>query len=142
MVEFTNWGADGTKSQPLGASPVGQFIYTPGGYLSVQVMSDPPAPPLADRDDDAGRAQATRQYIEYFGTYHADRETRTLTHRVEGSTLTNRVGENYLRNYRIEGDVLTIEFESEDGRRFLRRLERVEAIDAGHATDPAELQPD
>ena len=141
MVELTNWDVDGTMVQPLGAAPVGQFIYTPGGYLSVQVMSDPPAPPLADREDSAGRVQATKQYIEYFGTYTADSSAGTLTHRVEGSTLTNRVGEDYLRNYRIEGGVLTIEFESEDGRRFLRRLTRVESM-ATNRAKPGADQPD
>lgn len=126
LVELIDYTEAGEATFPMGVRPSGIFVYTSGGQLSLHIQSDPPPAPLSGRDDDSGRLSAARGYIGYFGRWEADAETGELIHAIEGALLPNRIGRRAVRQYSINGNNLVITIENEDGRRFLRRLERIE----------------
>lgn len=120
--------ATGKIVYPYGEQPKGYIVYDPTGHLSVQIMRTPAVPPFASGDDAAGSDAEVRAaydgYVAYFGTYEVDAEKGVVVHKVEGSLMPSYTGTDQPRPFRIEGDVLTIEGDSE-GVHFLRRLKRV-----------------
>lgn len=120
--------ADGKQHYPYGERPKGYIVYDPSGHLHVQIMRTPAPPPFAAGDDAKGSDAETRAaflgYAAYFGTWRVDAAKGVVTHRVEGSLMPSYTGTDQPRPFRIDGDVLTIEGDS-DGVHFLRRLRRV-----------------
>ncbi|UHQ23054.1 lipocalin-like domain-containing protein [Lysobacter sp. 5GHs7-4] len=120
--------ATGKVVYPYGEQPKGYIVYDPTGHLSVQIMRTPAVRPFASGDDAAGSDAEVRAaydgYVAYFGTYEVDAERGVVVHKVEGSLMPSYTGTDQPRPFRIEGDVLTIEGDS-DGVHFLRRLKRV-----------------
>lgn len=128
IERMTDTGADGQMRYPYGEHPKGYIVYDPTGHLHVQVMRTPPTPPFASGDDakgsDAEVRAAYQGYVAYFGRYRVDAGKGMVVHQVEGSLMPGYTGTDQPRPFRIEGDVLTIEGDSE-GMHFLRRLRRV-----------------
>lgn len=120
--------ADGKVHHPYGEQPKGYIVYDPSGHLHVQIMRTPPAPPFAAGADDKGSDAEIRAaflgYAAYFGTWRVDAAKGVVVHRVEGSLMPSYTGTDQPRPFRIDGDVLTIEGDSE-GVHFLRQLRRV-----------------
>ncbi len=90
--------ADGSESfdPKYGAHPVGYISYDRTGHMSVQFMR--PDRPKASLDG----------YEAYFGTYSVDEQKKTVTHRIEGHLLPDRVGQDLVRGVEIQGDELTL----------------------------------
>ncbi|MCL7963399.1 MAG: lipocalin-like domain-containing protein [marine benthic group bacterium] len=130
IVELVNWSADGERSEPFGQDPNGYFVYTPEGHLILQILPEPlpsrqPSPPGIE--DLAARARSS---IAYFGTYGVDYDRGILVHEIVGALSPNRSGGDFERTFRFEGQDLVLDFaNAATGRRFLRRLRRVEAFD-------------
>ena len=120
--------ATGKVVHPYGDHPKGYIVYDPTGHLSVQIMRTPAARPFASGDDAKGSDAEVRAaydgYVAYFGTYEVDAKQGVVVHKVEGSLMPSYTGTDQPRPFRVEGDVLTIEGDSE-GVHFLRRLKRV-----------------
>ncbi|UZW60152.1 lipocalin-like domain-containing protein [Lysobacter enzymogenes] len=120
--------AAGKRHYPYGEKPKGYIVYDPSGHLHVQIMRTPAPPPFAAGDDAKGSDAETRAaflgYAAYFGTYRVDAAKGVVVHRVEGSLMPSYTGTDQPRPFRIEGDVLTIEGDSE-GVHFVRQLRRV-----------------
>ncbi|KRD77053.1 lipocalin-like domain-containing protein [Lysobacter sp. Root983] len=118
----------GKVVHPYGEHPKGYIVYDPTGHLSVQLMRTPATPPFASGDDAKGSDAEVRAaydgFVAYFGTYEVDAKKGVVVHRVEGSLMPSYTGSDQPRPFRVEGDVLTIEGDSE-GVHFLRRLRRV-----------------
>lgn len=118
----------GKVDHPYGEHPKGYIVYDPTGHLSVQLMRTPATPPFASGDDAKGSDAEVRAaydgFVAYFGTYEVDAKKGIVVHRVEGSLMPSYTGTDQPRPFRVEGDVLTIEGDSE-GVHFLRRLRRV-----------------
>ena len=118
----------GKVVHPYGEHPKGYIIYGPTGHLQVQIMRTPAARPFASGDDAKGTDAEVRAaydgYVAYFGTYKVDAKKGIVVHRVEGSLMPSYTDTDQPRPFRVEGDVLTIEGDS-DGVHFLRRLRRV-----------------
>lgn len=126
LVEFRDFDVDGGEVESLGNDAPGVFIHTPDGHLSLHIMTDRERP-LIDRDTtDEERGRIERPYIGYFGTYTVDRERMVVIHHIEGAKVPNRVGRSAARTYRFEDGDLILDFESPGGRRYDRRLARVE----------------
>ncbi|SNS86832.1 Lipocalin-like domain-containing protein [Ekhidna lutea] len=125
LVELSNYDEEGKVSQPYGNPPLGYFIYTPGGHMSIQIMKNPPHPRLTERPSDSIVAQIARGSITYFGTYSVDKERSVVIHEVEGALNPNYVNTDRERQYSISGDSLIINIESE-GSRYKRVLLKVE----------------
>lgn len=118
----------GKLVHPYGEHPKGYIVYDPSGHLSVQIMRTPATRPFASGDDAKGTDAEVRAaydgFVAYFGTYEVDAKKGVVVHRVEGSLMPSYTGTDQPRPFRVEGDVLTIEGDSE-GVHFLRRLRRV-----------------
>ena len=110
IVELVDWSADGEPSQPFGANPNGYFVYTPEGRLILHILPDPlpssQTPPFT-AEELAARARSSI---------------------AAGALSPNRAGGAYERPFQLDGDELVLDFTREDGRRFLRRLRRVETL--------------
>lgn len=128
LVELHDWNPDGEDVSVLGAHAPGLFVYTPDGHLSLHIVTEYPRD-LIDRDTtDAELGRIFRPYIGYFGTYDVDYERMTITHRVEGAKVPNRIGRDAVRSFSFDDGDLILDFTRADGWRFYRRLQRVESF--------------
>ena len=113
LVRFESRSKDGKVDYEFGEHPLGYFVYDNTGHLSVQIMRNPPLPPLAsgdaDKSSDAEKVQAFGAYVGYFGTYRVDRAKHVLHHQVEGSINPSYTNTDQIRPYRLKGDTLIIE---------------------------------
>ena len=103
VLHFCNVDSAGVETNPYGESPVGVFVYTPTGQLSLHAMRSPPPPPFAAGDDaptDAERRVMLDSYFGYFGTYTITSDT-TVIHHVSGGTIPSYIGTEQPRHYRI-----------------------------------------
>ncbi|NGZ87353.1 lipocalin-like domain-containing protein [Duganella aceris] len=119
------------NAQPIyafGEHPVGQFIFTPEGSFSINIMRNPPAPETATVDIDPD-ACIPAWYCSYFGTYRLAESGRQWIARVEGGNIPSYVGTNQTRSFELSGDRLRISESYEEGGRTVRAervLERVQ----------------
>lgn len=130
LVRYEDTAKDGSVSRPYGERPTGYFVYDPTGHLSIHIMRNPPAPPLASgewkRATEAEKTNAYDGYVGYFGTYRVDREKHVLHHIVEGALNPMYTSTVQERPYRLSGDVLIIELDdAKDGTHYYRELRRV-----------------
>jgi hypothetical protein len=99
----------------MGNRPFGLILYLKNGRMSAQVMGSA-IHLLADNDpqkatpEEAGRAW--RNYVGYWGTYTVDATAGVVIHSVEGAWFPNWVGLKQIRQYRFNGDQLTLEADS------------------------------
>ena len=103
VLKFCNVDSAGVETNPLGESPTGVFVYTPGGQLSLHAMRTPPTAPYASGDDrptDAERRAMLDGYFGYFGTYTITSDS-TVIHHVAGGTVPSYIGTEQNRHYRI-----------------------------------------
>ena len=103
VLQFCNVDSAGVETYTLGQSPVGIFVYTPSGQLSLHAMRTPAAPPFAKGDDnptDAERRVLLDGYFGYFGTYTITSDS-TVIHHVLGGTIPSYIGTEQYRHYRI-----------------------------------------
>lgn len=130
LVRFETRSKDGKIGYEYGQHPLGYFVYDTTGHLSVQIMRNPPLPPLAsgdaDKSSNAEKVQAFDAYVGYFGTYRVDQAKHVLHHQVEGSLNPTYTNTDQLRPYRLSGDILIIEVDDpENGDHYYRELHRV-----------------
>ena len=105
----------------FGNPPVGLFVFTPDGYVSISLMRNPPAVGAQSSDPDPD-ACIPAWYCSYFGTYSYDSSGPSWTTHVIGGNIPNYLGTDQRRSFRIEGDLLTIsESYTADGKKFQAR---------------------
>lgn len=127
LLTYIDQPAGGEPVYAFGEHPVGQFIFTASGQISVNIMRNPPAPEAASHDIDPD-ACVPAWYCSYFGTYTVDAAGHRWTTRVLGGNIPSYLGTAQVRRFEISGDRLRIaETYSEGGRvvRAERILERV-----------------
>ena len=117
LVEFTNY-RDGQAVRPFGEKPIGYFFYTENGYLSIQILRNPPPSSLDDLGIDFRNDPS---YVGYFGRYRIDWGRSIVVHQVEGGTVLDHIGTDQERPFALDGDRLVIGVEG----RWERVLERV-----------------
>lgn len=89
-----------------GLSPDGLLIYTPDGYMSVQLArTDESAEQFYDRRD---FGHVMSGYHAYFGRYEIDEAAGIVRHHVQNSVYPPYVGSVQVRHYQLEGDTLTL----------------------------------
>jgi hypothetical protein len=78
LVEIYDKGKDGSHYYVWGEGVQGLAIYTPGGHISLQIIS-------ANRDKAASKnpRAPVGQSIGYFGTYTADEATMTINVKID-----------------------------------------------------------
>lgn len=108
---------DGSIQHPFGERPRGLLIYTPDGYMAVQMVSAQRC--RLDTDDalggsEAERAQAYSTCLAYFGRYRLEKET--VVHELEGSLFPNWSNTSQVRPFVIDGHRLILQVKDETGR--------------------------
>jgi hypothetical protein len=112
LLAWETHNADGTVVRQYGEHPLGYFIYDATSHLSIQVMGNPPTDPPA--------------YFGYFGTYTVDSARGIVIHHIEGATTSRNIGQDEPRQFRIEGDHLTIRIPQAQGNGYaIREFVRV-----------------
>jgi Lipocalin-like domain len=135
LVSFENV-VSGETVRPFGDRPVGLFVYTPDGYVTIQIAN--PANPVClaptkkfgpgSKDDlalppcsEAQRQALLNGYVAYWGTYTVDAAAGVVIHHVKSDIGNGYIGTDQRRPFRLEGDRLVIG----DGKTWTRVLERV-----------------
>jgi hypothetical protein len=105
LVRFVDTPEGSAPLYRYGEHPVGQFIYTADGYVSIHIMHDPadlkPAP------DVPGLETASR-YTGYFGTYTVLESENIVIHHVTGGNLSSYIATDQRRPFHLDGNTLTI----------------------------------
>ena len=99
----------GKAPQPrFGIDPVGYLIYTPSGKMSATLsgIHRPPFVSTTVTPTAESKGQTLADFLSYAGTYEL-RGDRVF-HRVEVCVFTNIVGTTLERQFKLEGDTLTI----------------------------------
>jgi hypothetical protein len=113
-----------------GRHPQGLIMYDRSGWMSVQIVSDPPAtkPSAGSREEMLHaavdeKASALDGYYAYFGTWTIDVGQSTVTHHIQQSLYPAERGEDGVRHFVLEGDRLTLTAKAlEMGEDHMRRL--------------------
>lgn len=117
----------GTAVYAFGDPPIGLFVFTADGHVSISLMRNPPAVGTATSDRDPDSC-IPAWYCSYFGTYLYNPAGPSWTTHVVGGNIPNYIGTDQHRAFKIVGDLLTIsETYSADGmtfhaERILRRI--------------------
>jgi hypothetical protein len=92
----------------FGNNPVGYLMYTPSGKMSATLsgIHRPPFVSTAVTPDVESKGQMLSDFLSYAGTYEIKGDR--VFHHVEVSVFTNIVGTTLERQFKLEGDTLTI----------------------------------
>jgi hypothetical protein len=138
VVSWTDTPDKGKPYFPFGANPTGEFVFSPDGHFSAQVLSGPvgPLPALLPPKgfDDLIVAGVTAPQLGYFGTYTADLADGTLNYELEGSNAPVYVLSDVSRRVRFDGDklILTGQAIRADGNTWI--FERVLVRDSAYVS--------
>jgi hypothetical protein len=123
LVRYADTPDGGEPIQAFGKEPIGLFIFTADGHVSISFMRNPPdfKSPTTDQDPDTC---IPAWYCAYFGTYTVSYEKGVWITHVMGGNIPTYLGTDQPRTFKLEGDTLTIsEAYTADGKVF--RAERV-----------------
>jgi len=139
LVSVETTRSNGEVIYPFyGRHPEGLLVYDRSGWMSVQIVSDPPPTvPLSSSREGflaskaAEKVTAIEGYYAYFGTWTVDASGSTVTHHVRQSLYPGERGEDGVRQVSLEGDRLTLRAKAHEmGENHQRRLvwERVTPV--------------
>lgn len=129
LKQYVDAAEGGTPVYAFGNRPVGLFVFTADGHVSISLMRNPPEVG-ADSSDPDPDACIPAWYCSYFGTYRYNPAGPSWTTHVVGGNIPHYLGTDQRRTFKIKGDLLTIsETYSTDGKTFhakrvLRRIKR------------------
>jgi hypothetical protein len=107
LVRYVDTPDGGAPVYAYGTDPIGLFIFTADGHISVSIMRNPPDMNNATVDPDP-EACIPAWYCAYFGTYSVNYERGTWVTHVLGSNIPTYLGTDQPRTFKIIGDTLTI----------------------------------
>ena len=90
-----------------GQPPIGLFVFTPDGHVSISIMRNPPNVGSTTTDPDP-EACVPVWYCSYFGTYTYDPVGPRWTTHVAGGNIPAYLATNQTRSFRIDRDMLII----------------------------------
>jgi hypothetical protein len=113
-----------------GRHPDGMLIYDRGGWMSVQIVSDPkPAVPTDSSREGFMAAKPAEQltavdgYYAYCGTWTVDSSASTVTHHIQQSLYPGERGQTAVRRLVLDGNRLTLSAKTHEmGEDHERRL--------------------
>jgi len=130
LMAYTDTAAGGAPIQAFGAEPIGLFMFTADGHVSISIMRNPPSS-SAPTTDQGPNACIPEWFCVYFGTYDADYQAGTWTTHVRGSNIPAYLGTDQKRQFSIHGDRLTITRSYERGGKTVR-FERILVRESVH----------
>jgi hypothetical protein len=141
LVSYTDEQNGRVDSFPFGPEPGGFLIYSPGGFVSAQLMK--PGRALFQSQDWQGGTpdeyqQAGIGYIAYCGVYEVDEEHETVTHLPSVALVPNLILKRQVRSITLSGDRLTlwtVGVPQANGQPVTSRLEWQRASAAGNMPD-------
>jgi len=107
LVRYVDTPDGGVPVHAFGAEPIGLFIFTPDGHVSISIMRNPPDINAATTDPDP-EACIPGWYCAYFGTYTVNYERGTWVTHVLGGNIPAYLGTDQPRTFKIKGNTLTI----------------------------------
>lgn len=116
LVRYVDTPEGGAPVQAYGTEPIGLFIFTPGGHVSISIMRNPPDIDVATTDPDP-EACIPAWYCAYFGTYTVNYERGAWVTHVLGGNIPAYLGTDQRRAFKIQDDTLTISESYMDGSR-------------------------
>lgn len=113
LIDYVSLLEDGTRIEPLGASPYGIGTYTEAGWMSAHLMrSDRQllgnARPTLDTLPSGILVDTAAGYIGYAGRFSVDDEMRRVVHHVEVAFIPDWVGTDMIREYHFAKGILTL----------------------------------
>ena len=119
LVRFENFDETGS-SHPFGENPIGYFIYTQDGHVSIHIQTAEQPKDWASLKTPQDEGKPGPWYVGYFGKYSVDSDAGTVTHHVEGGTILGYPGTDQERPFVLDGDRLVIGVKGEWERELLR----------------------
>ena len=107
LIRYADTPEGGAAVEAFGAQPIGLFIFTADGHVSISIMRNPPDIAAATTDPDP-EACVPGWYCSYFGTYRVDHAKGAWVTLVEGGNIPAYLGTAQRRVFKIEGDRLVI----------------------------------
>lgn len=107
LVRYADTLEGGAPVEAFGAKPIGLFIFTADGHVSISIMRNPPDIASATTDPDP-EACVPGWYCSYFGTYRVDHATGAWVTHVLGGNIPAYLGTEQRRSFTIQGDRLVI----------------------------------
>jgi hypothetical protein len=97
----------------LGSDPTGYLIYDAAGHVAAQLMKTHRGsnPCEVTASSQGNNVAPVGGYDAYFGHYQVDWSAGTVTHILDGALSPSDVGRRLSRRFKVEGDILTIQFE-------------------------------
>jgi hypothetical protein len=107
LVKYADTPEGGEPVLAFGKEPIGLFIFTADGHISISFMRNPPdiSSTSADQDPDTC---IPAWYCAYFGTYTVSYERSVWVTRVLGGNIPSYLGTEQPRTFKLDGDTLTI----------------------------------
>jgi hypothetical protein len=109
LVSFDTDERSGASKPRFGPDPVGYLLYTADGHMAA-VLAGTHRPelksPSGTSSTEEQRTQSLANFLAYAGRY--DIRGDRVFHHVDVSVFTNLMGTTLERQFKIEGDVLTI----------------------------------
>jgi hypothetical protein len=109
LVSFDTDEGSGASKPRFGRDPVGYLLYTADGHMAA-VLAGTHRPelksPSGSSSTEEQRTQSLANFLAYAGRY--DVRGDRVFHHVDVSVFTNLMGTTLERQFKIEGDVLTI----------------------------------
>lgn len=111
LIKYSTRSDNGAIDHPLGVEASGMIMYSPDGFMSVQIMSRERAR-FATSNVHRGTAselhEAVLGYIAYSGPFEVDEQNSIVWHRVALSLYPNWVGDAQKRFASVQGNQLTL----------------------------------
>lgn len=110
LLSFIEVPVNGVDSKfPMGKNPKGILIYSPDGYMSIEITNSNLDPKASDRDRDSSKKEVLsflNDFITYSGTYKINDAIATVQHIISSSSATHIGNELQERKIDFEGDIL------------------------------------
>jgi hypothetical protein len=107
LVRYIDTADGGQPIQAYGKNPIGLFIFTPDGHVSISIMRNPPDINAATEDPDPD-ACVPNWYCAYFGTYTVSYARGTWVTHVLGGNIPAYLGTDQTRTFKLDGNTLTV----------------------------------
>ena len=116
LVRYIDTPEGSAPIQAYGTEPIGLFIFTSDGHVSISIMRNPPDITAATTDPDP-EACIPGWYCAYFGTYTVNYERGIWVTHVLGGNIPAYLGTDQPRTFTINENTLTISETYMDGNR-------------------------